>query len=144
MPKSEQKEQNQQEQKSAISPFLRNVILAAVLIAAFGIVYYIGYQKTSTHKLDAFAKCLTDHGVKMYGAYWCPHCAEQKELFGESFKFVPYVECGVAGNRSAEQQVCKDAGIHHFPTWQFPPVGERVEAVIPLADLSSRTGCPLQ
>lgn len=129
--------------KSGISPFLRNVIIAAVLVAAFGVTYYIGYQRRSAHKLDSFAQCLADKGVKMYGAYWCPHCAEQKELFGESFKLAPYVECGIAGNRSAEQAVCKDAGIHHFPTWQFPPVGERVEAVMPLADLSSRTGCSL-
>ena len=129
--------------QGGMSPFLRNILIAVVLIAAFGIVYYIGYQKKA-HKLDTFAKCLTDRGIKMYGAYWCPHCAEQKELFGESFQFVPYVECGVAGNRNAEQQICKDAGIKHFPTWQFPPVGDRVEQVIPLENLASRTGCSLQ
>lgn len=129
---------------AGMSSFLRNAIIAVVLVAAFGAAYYLGYYRRNAHKLDTFAQCLSDKGVKMYGAYWCPHCAEQKELFGESFKLAPYVECGVAGNRSAEQAVCKDAGIHHFPTWQFPPVGERVEAVIPLADLASRTGCSLQ
>lgn len=132
------------EETAGMSPFLRNVIIAAALVAAFAAAYYWGYYRRNAHKLDNFAKCLGDKGVKMYGAYWCPHCAEQKELFGEALPFVPYVECGVYGNRNAEQQVCKDAGIHHFPTWQFPPVGERVEAVMPLADLSSRTGCPLQ
>ena len=29
---------------------------------------------------------LTQHlkqvGAKMYGAFWCPHCQEQKQLFG--------------------------------------------------------------
>jgi hypothetical protein len=132
------------EQAGGMSPFLRNAIIAVVLVGAFAAAYYLGWYRRNAHKLDNFARCLGDRGVKMYGAYWCPHCAEQKELFGEAFQFAPYVECGVAGNRSAEQQVCKDAGIHHFPTWQFPPVGERVEAVIPLADLASRTGCPLQ
>ena len=132
------------EDTAGISSFLRNVIIAVVLVAAFGAAYYLGYYRRNAHKLDNFARCLGDKGVKMYGAYWCPHCAEQKELFGEAFQFAPYVECGVAVNRNAEQQICKDAGIHHFPTWQFPPVGERVEAVIPLADLSTRTGCPLQ
>ena len=29
----------------------------------------------------------------MYGAYWCPHCQAQKKVFGESFQYVPYVEC---------------------------------------------------
>jgi hypothetical protein len=116
--------------------------IVLLLLAAFGTAYYFGYRK-SAHKYDSFARCLADRQVKMYGAYWCPHCAEQKEMFGESFALAPYVECGVAGDRRAEQQVCKDAGIQHFPTWQFPPTGQRVEAVIPLADLSSRTGCPL-
>ncbi len=43
-----------------------------------------------------FARCLTDRQVKMYGAYWCPHCAEQKEMFGESFalRAVRRVRCG--------------------------------------------------
>src|SRR5678809_570719 len=87
--------------------------IALLLLAAFGTAYYFGYRK-SAHKYDAFARCLTDRQVKMYGAYWCPHCAEQKEMFGESFALAPYVECGVAGDRRAEQQVCKDAGIQHL------------------------------
>jgi len=116
--------------------------IALLVLAVFGGAYYVGYHKR-THKYDGFARCLKDRQVKMYGAYWCPHCAEQKEMFGESFEFAPYIECGVAGDRRAEQPVCKEAGIQHFPTWQFPPTGERVEAVMPFADLSSRTGCPL-
>ena len=74
--------------------------IALLLLAAFGTAYYFGYRK-SAHKYDAFARCLTDRQVKMYGAYWCPHCAEQKEMFGESFALAPYVECGVAGDRRA-------------------------------------------
>ena len=77
----------------------------------------------------------------MYGAYWCPHCAEQKEMFEASFQFVPYVECGVPGSRE-EAASCKDAGIKHFPTWQFAD-GERREGTLPLAELGTRTGCSL-
>jgi hypothetical protein len=80
----------------------------------------------------------------MYGAYWCPHCADQKAMFSASFEYVPYIECGIQGDTSKIQQVCSDAAIKHFPTWQFPPMGERVEGAIPLEDLSLRTGCPLQ
>ena len=123
--------------------FLRKVIIAVLIVAAFGAAYYFGYQRRA-HRYDAFARCLTEKGVKMYGAYWCPHCAEQKEFFGASFKYAPYVECGVPGNTSKTQQVCTDAGIKHFPTWQFPPVGERVEGEMPLEDLGMKTGCPLQ
>ena len=54
----------------------------------------------------------------MYGAYWCPHCADQKEVFGRSFDYVPYIECGIPGSRE-EAPACNQVGIKHFPTWQF-------------------------
>jgi len=73
----------------------------------------------------------------------CPHCTEQKEKFGASFQYAPYVECGVKGQTSGKTQVCQDAGIQHYPTWQFPPTGERVERVFSLEELSDRTGCAL-
>ena len=63
--------------------------------------------------VEALAKCLTDSGAKFYGAYWCPHCVDQKDLFGEAVEFAPYVECTV------EQQACVDAGVEAFPTWIF-------------------------
>lgn len=121
---------------------MRKVIIAAVIIAALGATYFVGYYRHS-HQYDEFARCLKQHDVKMYGAYWCPHCAEQKAMFDASFKYVNYIECGIPGTTSRIQQVCTDAGIKHFPTWQFPPMGERVEGAVPLPDLSLRTGCAL-
>jgi glutaredoxin len=103
-------------------------------------VVFVGLRKRGS-RLDAFAKCLAAKQTKMYGAYWCPHCVEQKEMFESSFKYVPYVECGVPGSRD-EAQVCKDAGIKHFPTWQFAG-GERQEGTKSLAELSTKTGCSL-
>jgi hypothetical protein len=112
------------------------VLLAALLLA--GMILY-----RQQHRYDRFAQCLKERNVLMYGAYWCPHCADQKEKFGASFKYAPYVECGVPGDTRAESQTCKDAGIKHFPTWQFPPTGERFEGQLSLEDLSDRSGCPL-
>lgn len=119
----------------------RKIVIGIFILAGGLLVAMILYRQS--HRYDSFAKCLKDRHVLMYGAYWCPHCAEQKEKFGSSFKYAPYVECGIPGNTRGEQEVCKDAGIKHFPTWQFPPVGERVEQVLSLDDLSDRTGCPL-
>jgi len=143
--------QQRKERKQAREPqapesdpaFLRKVIIGAVIVAALGATYYVGYYQRS-HRYVAFARCLTQKGVKMYGAYWCPHCQEQKDMFGEaSFKSAPYIECGIQGTTAKIIDACTDAGIKHFPTWQFPPTGERVEGAIPLEDLSLRTGCPL-
>ena len=118
--------------------------IIAIAIAAYAFIYY-----KNAHRYDAFARCLADKQFKMYGAYWCPHCAEQKENFGASFKNVPYVECGIPGNpRGGETQQCKDEGIKRFPTWVLPPTAanpqwERQERVFSLEELSSRSGCPL-
>jgi hypothetical protein len=116
-------------------------IVAAVLVAAaFAVVVFLGLRKRS-HRLDAFAQCLASRETKMYGAYWCPHCAEQKEMFEASFQYVPYVECGVTGSRD-EALVCQDAGVKHFPTWQFAD-NERQEGTLSLQSLGTKTGCPL-
>jgi hypothetical protein len=130
---SQQRKERRQEQRKAI--------YAVLILAAFAGAYYLGHR--SQHKYDAFARCLGERGVKMYGAWWCPHCTEQKEKFAASFEYAPYVECGVKGDTHAQNPVCKEEGIKHFPTWQFPPTGERVERVLSLEDLSDRTGCAL-
>jgi hypothetical protein len=143
MPQQRKERQRVVEETPPRDPaFLRKVIIGAVIALALGATYYVGYHQRA-HKYDAFAKCLTQRDVKMYGAYWCPHCADQKALFDAAFKYVNYIECGVPGNTSKIQDSCTDAGIKHFPTWQFPPTGERVEGTMPLGDLSLRTGCPL-
>ena len=140
-----QERRERQKEKLGIETSSRNwgriAIYAVLIVAAFGLAYYLGNR--SQHKHDAFARCLTDRGVKMYGAWWCPHCQEQEKEFDASFKYVPYVECGIKGDTHGRSQACIDANIVHYPTWQFPPTGERVERVFTLQELSDRTGCAL-
>ncbi len=140
-----QERRERQKEKLGIKTSSRNwgriAIYTVLIVAAFGLAYYLGNR--TQHKHDAFARCLTERGVKMYGAWWCPHCQEQKEKFGASFEYAPYVECGIKGNLHGKAQVCTDEKIEHFPTWQFPPTGERVERVFTLQELSDRTGCSL-
>ncbi len=91
---------------------------------------------------DAMAKCLTEKGVKMYGAYWCPHCQNQEKMFGESWKYVTYTECSLP-NRAGETEACSKAGIEGYPTWEFAS-GERVSGEMTLQQLSEKSGCALQ
>jgi hypothetical protein len=40
------------------------------------------------------ARKLRDGGARMYGAFWCSHCYDQKQAFGaEAMVAFPYVEC---------------------------------------------------
>jgi hypothetical protein len=137
----ERRERQKEKLGTASRNWGRIAIYAVLIVAAFGLAYYL--DNRTQHKHDAFAHCLSDRGVKMYGAWWCPHCQEQKEKFGASFEYAPYVECGIKGDVHGVAQVCKDDKISHYPTWQFPPTGERVERVFTLQELSDRTGCSL-
>jgi hypothetical protein len=116
-------------------------IVAIVAIVALVAGTLLWNQHKHTRSMDAFAQCLTAKGAKMYGAFWCPHCAEQKEMFSSSFKYAPYIECGIKGSQ-AIAQVCTDAGVKRFPTWVYPD-GTRTEGKRSLEYLSDETSCPL-
>ena len=92
-------------------------------------------------KYDDFARCLAQKNAVMYGVVWCPHCEEQKQLFGSSFQYVKYVECAVPGTHQVTQQ-CRDLGIRHTPTWIFGNA-ERTEGKLSLEQLSEKSGCKL-
>ncbi len=82
----------------------------------------------------ALAEHLTAVGAKKFGAYWCPHCHEQKELFGEAaFAKIDYVECE-AGAKDARPQLCAEAGIRSYPTWEIK--GELYPGVRLLSELA--------
>ncbi len=83
------------------------------------------------------AQCLTEKGVKFYGASWCSHCQDQKDLFGEAAKKLPYVECAV-GNQQAK--ACTDAGIEGYPTWKNS-AGEKKSGVFEFDELAKFSGC---
>ncbi len=65
------------------------------------------------------AKYLTATGAKKYGAFWCPHCFEQKQLFGKTaFAEIDYIECDPQG-QNPQREACIAAGIQCFPTWEI-------------------------
>lgn len=92
-------------------------------------------------KYDAFATCIKDKGAVFYGAFWCSHCKNNKEMFGTSQKLLPYVECSTEDGLG-QLQVCKDKNITAYPTWEFPD-GTRQMGEVQLATLAEKTGCVL-
>lgn len=59
---------------------------------------------------------LTETGARMYGAYWCPHCATQKAYFDGVVDLIPYIECDPQGY-DPQPELCVEAGIDVYPTW---------------------------
>ena len=109
------------------------------MIALLLIVYLAAWYYNN-HKYDKFAQCLADKHAKMYGLFWCPHCLDQKHMFGASFRYVPYVECALSHTEEAPS--CKAAGVDHFPAWQFGSEAPKA-GVLSLQALSDKTGCTL-
>ena len=111
-----------------------------VILVLLGMSYGIkGYQATLPGEYDALATCLADKGVKFYGAFWCPHCKEQKAAFGNSAKLLPYVECSTPDSQGV-LQVCKDEDIKGYPTWIFPD-GTREARLMTPQELGERMSC---
>lgn len=118
---------------------MKNKIIIAVLILAliFAFLFLILRNRAGqSGLLDEFAQCLRDKGAIMYGAEWCPHCQNQKKLFGKSFQYINYAEC------PADPQKCLAADIESYPTWIIAGQ-ERLVGEQKLETLSQKTNCVL-
>ena len=115
------------------------VALVVMIIVVAGIVIT---KKNSKPVLnyDAFAKCLAEKNLTMYGAAWCSHCKAQKEAFGTSFQFVKYVEC--SNEDGTEVEACKSKNVLGFPTW-ISDKGDHFEGEQSMQKLAEISGCVL-
>lgn len=117
--------------------FIWIAIVAVIVIIALIVVF----SRSGDGQYDSFAQCISDSGAKFYGAWWCPHCNSQKKEFGSSAKYLPYIECSTKDGKS-QLQVCTDAGIDGYPTWEFAD-GTRLSGEVSMQVLASKTGCEL-
>ena len=107
-----------------------------LIVIAAAIILNVNDSPTGAviSETESLAKCLTEKGATMYGAEWCGHCQNQKEMFGDDFKYINYVDC--EENREQCSRECPKCG---YPTWiinnkQYP--GEKS-----LSELKSLTNC---
>lgn len=123
---------------------MKNKKILPALVVGMVAIAAVGMIVTASNKpapLDAFASCLKDKGATFYGAFWCPHCQNQKKLFGKSARKLPYVECSEP-NGKGQLQVCTDKKIEGYPTWEFAD-GSREPGELSLERLAEKTGCTL-
>ena len=85
-----------------------------------------------------FAKFLRENNFVMYSAYWCPHCHDQKQLFGkEAVKELKIIECAKDGKEN-EYELCQKKKIDGFPSWEIN--GEIISGTRDLNELAIKTG----
>jgi uncharacterized membrane protein/glutaredoxin len=117
----------------------------APVAAALIIILHLNYTgilgdapKAEDLQTRALAVHLAQSGAKMYGAYWCPHCQQQKAYFGASASRLPYVECSPDGQNAPQASECKSMGIESYPTWVIN--GKHIAEVMTLKELADATG----
>jgi thiol-disulfide isomerase/thioredoxin len=116
------------------------LIIGIIIIAVIFLVFYRSSQNPSQGGLyDDLAQCISDSGAKFYGAYWCPTCNDQKDLFADSASLLPYVECSLPNSRT-QNLACKKENIEAYPTWRFEDGTENV-GKLSFEELATKTGC---
>src|SRR5262245_35820130 len=124
------------------SRWLMTTTPAAAVVIVLLHLNYTGILGEQPAAEDPATRALAIHvaqsGAKMYGAYWCPHCQEQKEIFGPSASRLPYIECSPGGRSAPQAQECRDAKIESYPTWIIN--GKRFEQVMNQKQLADATG----
>lgn len=122
-----------------LKPFHYFVIF--IIVAFAGLVGARMWAEKQPGQYDQLAQCIADSGATFYGAFWCPHCNDQKRLFGNSSKLLPYEECSTPDGQN-QLPICQEAGIESYPTWILGD-GTVQNGVQTPADLASYTGCEL-
>eukprot|EP00586_Coscinodiscus_wailesii_P017601 CAMPEP_0172502044 /NCGR_PEP_ID=MMETSP1066-20121228/155904_1 /TAXON_ID=671091 /ORGANISM="Coscinodiscus wailesii, Strain CCMP2513" /LENGTH=242 /DNA_ID=CAMNT_0013277147 /DNA_START=142 /DNA_END=867 /DNA_ORIENTATION=+ len=96
-------------------------------------------KRSSTDQAVSLAEYLRKSDATMYGAFWCPHCQRQREMFGrEAWDRIPYVECDPRGV-NADAPLCVSRGVDGFPTWRFGD-GRTVSGEMSLERLARASG----
>ncbi len=95
----------------------------------------------STPQTISLADHLRDSGAVMYSAWWCPHCHDQKQLFGkEAAARLEVIECAPDG-RNSQKALCDSKKLEGFPTWEINgKLDSGVKSLQELARLSGYRG----
>jgi len=106
-----------------------------ILAVAFLIYYSITRPSVSEIKLgteDALAKCLTEKGIYLHGAYNCHGCEVQKEMFGSAVSFLVYINCDIEPTKCI-------TGLA-LPYWNMDN-NKTIKGPAPLNFLKDKAGC---
>ena len=130
------------------------IVAMMVLVGTLGVYANINNPRVEAEATNGYAISTTssaaelglaEHlkqiGAKMYGAFTCPHCQNQKQLFGkDAAAQLNYIECHPQGENS-QPDLCMKAGIQAFPTWEIKGKSYQGEKTLAeLADLSGYQG----
>lgn len=143
------KNKNKDDDKVITDDGLKYLAIGGVIVMVMFILMWLGTshlrEQPEPGQYDDFANCIAESGAKMYGAYWCSHCADQKQSFQDSWtilKDTVYIECDPKGE-NPQSELCLEEGIRGYPTWKFSN-GKELGGFLTLPKIAEETGCKLQ
>jgi len=96
-----------------------------------------------TPEFTAFAQCITNNDVLMYGSFTCLSCKKQRESFGATFSQITEIECHPNGE-NPQVELCLQKNIAKTPTWIREVDGKelgRLEGFQSFEALATLSGC---
>lgn len=105
----------------------------------FGILVLVGIGAAFLFSSEGpdkvlLAECLSEKGFSLAGTSWCPHCADQRDMFGDAIDSLDYHDC------EEEPDWCREKGITAYPSW-ITPYGSVSAGVKSLSFLEELSGC---
>ncbi len=117
----------------------RNLLLISLFFSGVLYAWQDGLlQPPENQELRALAEHLDATGAAYFGAFWCPNCQDQRELFGRSADRLPYVECSPNGRGGIVAFECVSNDITAYPTWIID--GRRHQRVLSIDELKRLSG----
>ncbi|MFC1748426.1 hypothetical protein ACFL2V_06420 [Pseudomonadota bacterium] len=113
----------------------KKIIIVSIIIAVVAVIIFLLWPQQAVVSKSEFGSCLTQNGVIMYGVDTCDNCIEQKNILGEHFASVDYINCDF------NEKECSDAGISYYPAWTRGK--ETLIGTQSIAALEDFSGCKL-
>ena len=115
-------------------------------IVAFVIIFIIfNIPLNYGQNYDELAQCITEKEVNMYGSFKCGACAKVRTAFGDSFQYIPEIECHPDGEDS-QWELCQEKNIEGTPTFIYEPNGveeKRYKGYLSPENLAKFAGCEI-
>jgi thiol-disulfide isomerase/thioredoxin len=116
---------------------MNKTLVAGLLVSCAVLVAGCTSKSSDNPELVSFAQCVTDAGAVFYGTEWCPHCKNQKALFGvAAMEKIKFIDC------DQQKALCDSANVTGYPTWVFRD-GSSIAGTQSLEAIAAKTNCTL-
>jgi len=93
----------------------------------------VAEESPAESSYGSVAECLTSKGAIMYGSEESSTSNKQKDVFGDDFNDITYIDC------SADKDSCDSAGVASYPTWVID--NQKYVGKYSIDSLAAKAGC---